>query len=133
MNCIQCGEAHDKKGTYCSKRCADKAYRDRKSGKPDAIPLLRDRSFKKESIDVPAEVGPKNKWCNFCGKSLEQSTMLQFCDIEHQEEYWKTVNREGALKLQIDSRTVIETKKYKRVQELIEAIMGRNGILSFFN
>jgi len=133
--CIQCGQEHEKKGVYCSKRCIDKAYRDRKAGKTSALPIV-DRKpkveSKKERIDIPIEKGPKLKWCNFCGASLETSPMLQFCNRDHQEDYYKTVQRGGALKLKIDSRTIIETRKYTRVQELIEAMLSRNGYISFF-
>ena len=133
--CVQCGQEHDKKGIYCSKRCIDKAYRDRKKGKADALPIVNRKpkiKVKKESIDIPNEVGPKLKWCNFCGDSLERSVMLQFCSKSHQESYHRTVKSGGTLKIKIDSRTIIETKKYNRVQELIEAVLTRNGHISFF-
>jgi hypothetical protein len=132
--CIQCGQEHDKRGVYCSKRCIDKAYRDRKSGKTNALPVV-DRKpkvkVKQERIDIPVETGPKLKWCNFCGASLDTSPMLQFCNKEHQEDYYRVIKSGGALKLKIDSRTIIETRKYNRVQELIETMLSRNSYISF--
>jgi hypothetical protein len=119
--CIQCGEEHEKKGAYCSKRCIDKAYRDRKKGKSDALPLIG--RVKSSRIEIPKETGPKLKWCNFCGASLEHSKMLQFCNSEHQKDYYKTISRGGTLKLRIDAKTVIETKKYNRVQEVIDYLL----------
>jgi hypothetical protein len=132
--CIQCGQEHDKRGVYCSKRCIDKAYRDRKSGKTNALPVVNIKAkdkVKKERIDIPIETGPKLKWCNFCGASLETSPMLQFCNKEHQEDYYRVIKTGGALKLRLDSRTIIETRKYNRVQELIETMLSRNSYISF--
>ena len=131
--CIQCGEKHDKRGAYCSKKCTDKAYRDRKSGKANALPIIDRTPKKKIVVNVPKETGPKLKWCNFCGASLNESTMLQFCNGEHQRSYYETISLEGTLKLRIDSRTTIETKKYDRVQQLIESMMTRNSFLTLFS
>lgn len=125
--CIQCGGEHDKKGVYCSKRCTDKAYRDRKSGKTNALPIIeRQAKTKPVKFIIPKEEGTKLKWCNFCGASIEYSHMLQFCNETHQENYYRTISVGGALKLRIDGRTIIETKKYERVQELIESLLSRN-------
>ena len=121
--CIQCGVEHEKNGAYCSKKCTDKAYRDRKKGKSDALPLIV--KVKSSRIEIPKETGPKLKWCNFCGASLEKSKMLQFCNSEHQKDYYKTISRGGTLKLRIDTKTVVETKKYNRVQEVIDHLLER--------
>jgi len=111
MKCIQCGADHERKGMYCSKNCNDKAYRERK----------------KNAIEVPEEKGEKLKWCNFCGASIEHSPKLGFCNDEHEKDYWTLVHNNGTLKLKIDSRTIIETRRYTRVQEIIDAMMNRNS------
>ncbi len=130
--CIQCGQEHNKRGVYCSKKCTDKAYRDRKAGKANALPILHTKPKEKIVVNVPKETGPKLKWCNFCGATLNESSMLQFCNKEHQLGYYETISIGGTLKLRIDSRTTIETKKYERVQELIESMMSRNSFLTMF-
>ena len=129
--CIQCGEEHEKRGAYCSKRCTDKAYRDRKSGKANALPIIDRKPKEKIEVIIPQETGPKLKWCNFCGASLDESHMLQFCNEEHQKNYYTAITLGGTLKLRIDGRTTIETKKYDRVQELIESLLKRNSWLTF--
>ncbi len=58
--------------------------------------------------------------------------MLQFCNPEHKKEYEKTVKSGKHLKIRLDAKTVIETKKYHRVQELIEAMIAREGYINFF-
>lgn len=130
--CIQCGQEHNKRGVYCSKKCTDKAYRDRKAGKANALPILHTKPKEKIVVNVPKETGPKLKWCNFCGATLNESSMLQFCNKEHQLGYYEAISIGGTLKLRIDSRTTIETKKYERVQELIESMMSRNSFLTMF-
>jgi len=129
MNCIQCAKEHDRKGMYCSKNCTDKAYRHRKAIKEGKI--IKPKHIK-SSVIIPKESGPKLKWCNFCGSSIENSSMLRFCNEDHQVDYYETVSIGGTLKLRLDARTLIETKKYDRVQELIEAMRARNGSLNFF-
>ena len=130
--CIQCGQEHEKRGAYCSKKCTDKAYRDRKAGKANALPILHTKPKEKIVVNVPKETGPKLKWCNFCGATLNESSMLQFCNKEHQLGYYEAISIGGTLKLRIDSRTTIETKKYERVQQLIESMMSRNSFLTMF-
>jgi len=117
MKCIQCGADHERKGMYCSKNCTDKAYRERK----------------KNAIAVPEEKGEKLKWCNFCGKSIEQSPKLAFCNDEHEKDYWRTIRDGGTLKIKVDSRTEIQTRKYYRVQEIVEAMVnrGKYGVTYF--
>ena len=77
MECIQCGEAHDKKGKYCSKRCTDKAYRERKKLRDE---LDRDELIEEEeeNIEIPAETGTKLKWCKYFGLSIENTSKLGF-------------------------------------------------------
>jgi len=134
-NCPQCGQEHERKGIYCSKRCTDKAYRNRKKGVEGALPLFKTpkEEILKEEVKfvIPQEKGPQLKWCNFCGQTLNQNSMLQFCNEEHQFLYYKTIAIGGTLKLQLDARTTIETKKYERVQHLIEAMITRNTFLIF--
>jgi hypothetical protein len=131
--CLQCGQEHERKGIYCSKRCTDKAYRDRKKGVEGALPLFKGikQEIEEVKFEVPKEKGPKLKWCNFCGQPLTTSSMLQFCNEEHQYNYHKTIAIGGTLKIQLDTRTTIETKKYERVQHLIEAMITRNTFLTF--
>jgi predicted nucleic acid-binding Zn ribbon protein len=127
MTCPICSSEHERKGTYCSKKCTDKAYRERKKGSVNAPLLIKRDSVKFPIVNIPKESGPKLKWCNFCGASIEQSHKLGFCNNEHEKNYWTLVHNSGTLKLKIDSRTVIETKKYTKVQEIIDTIMNRNS------
>jgi hypothetical protein len=130
MNCIQCGVEHERKGMYCSKRCTDKAYRERKKAKniidesPDEVELI---------IDIPKEEGVKQRWCNFCGASIENSPKLGFCDNEHEKNYWLAIRLELPLKIKIDSKTIVETRRYHKVQDIIEAMLNRNKLgVTFF-
>lgn len=125
MQCIQCGVIHEKRGMYCSKRCTDKAYRERKKEKiksgnleetPEEIP----------GLVIPEESGEKLKWCNFCGESISNSSKLGFCDEDHERDYWKAVHLNLTLKIKIDSKTVVETRRYHKVQEIIDAMVNRN-------
>jgi predicted nucleic acid-binding Zn ribbon protein len=127
MTCPICSTEHDRKGTYCSKKCTDKAYRERKKGSADAPPLVKRDSVKFQIIPIPKESGPKLKWCNFCGASIEHSPKLGFCNDDHEKDYWTLVHNNGTLKLKIDSRTIIETRRYTKVQEIIDAMMNRNS------
>jgi len=129
MNCQQCGEKHDKKGLYCSKRCCDKAYRERKkTGAPTlAKKAVVPKKAKAPGIAIPKEKGPKLKWCMYCGNSLEHSKKLRFCDDAHERMYWETVNNGNSLKISIDPRTIIVTRKYDRIQEIIEAMLSRQS------
>jgi hypothetical protein len=131
MTCPICSSEHDRKGTYCSKKCTDKAYRARKKGVTDSPPLIGKSGVKSTIIKIPKESGPKLKWCNFCGASIEKSHKLGFCNSEHEKDYWWTVHNKGTLKLRIDSRTIIETRKYDKVQDIIDAMMSRNGVILF--
>jgi hypothetical protein len=126
MECIQCGEAHDKKGKYCSKRCTDKAYRERKKLREelDREELIEEEG---ENIEIPAETGAKLKWCNYCGLSIENSGKLGFCDEHHERDYWYAVHHNLTLKLKIDSKTIVETRRYHKVQDIVEAMMNRKG------
>ncbi len=127
MKCPICSAEHERKGTYCSKKCTDKAYRERKKGNPAAPPLVKKEvSVKTQIIPIPKESGPKLRWCNFCGSSIDNSPKLGFCSDEHEKDYWYTVHNSGTLKLKIDSRTIIETRRYTKVQEIIDAMMNRN-------
>jgi len=127
MTCPICSSEHERKGTYCSKKCTDKAYRARKKGSADAPPLVKKESVKFPIIPIPKESGPKLRWCNFCGASIEHSHKLGFCNDEHEKDYWTLVHNNGTLKLKIDARTIIETRRYNRVQEIIDAMMNRNS------
>lgn len=126
MNCIQCGEAHDKKGKYCSKRCTDKAYRERKKlrDKKEIEDLIEEEEI---HIDIPIESGPKLKWCNYCGASIDNSDKLGFCDGQHERDYWYAVQHNLTLKLKIDSKTIVETRRYHKVQDIVEAMLNRKG------
>lgn len=126
MKCIQCGETHDRKGMYCSKRCTDKAYRERKKlqNKSSSVNEVEEHE---EIIEIPKETGPKLKWCNYCGASIENSPLLGFCDGQHERDYWYAVHHNLTLKLRIDSKTIVETRRYHKVQDIIEAMMNRKG------
>lgn len=126
MRCPICSIKHERKGTYCTKKCTDKAYRERKKGSADAPPLVKRDTVKFSIIPIPKETGAKLKWCNFCGASIEHSSKLGFCDVDHEKDYWTLVHNNGILKLKIDSRTIIETRRYTKVQEIIDAMMNRN-------
>lgn len=128
MKCVQCEDEHDRKGMYCSKRCTDKAYRERKKLKGDGtskkdIPIEVEEE---EEIPIPQETGAKLRWCNYCGASIENSTKLGFCDGQHELEYWRAVHIGLSLKIRIDSKTIVETRRYHKVQEIIEAMLNRN-------
>lgn len=127
MRCPICSIEHERKGTYCTKKCTDKAYRERKKGSADAPPLVKRDTVKFSIIPIPKETGAKLKWCNFCGASIEHSSKLGFCNADHEKDYWTLVHNNGTLKLKIDSRTIIETRRYTKVQEIIDAMMNRNG------
>ena len=126
MRCPICSTEHERKGTYCTKKCTDKAYRERKKGSVDAPPLVKREIEKLPNIHIPKESGSKLRWCNFCGASIEHSPKLAFCNDEHEKDYWTLVHSNGTLKLKIDARTIIETRRYTRVQEIIDAMMNRN-------
>ena len=121
--CIQCGVIHDRKGVYCSKSCNDKAYRMRKKGGTGAAPLVKDLKSDQERVSgEPLPFTSSSKWCNFCGKTLPEGSKSHFCDNTHEKE-WREAKKNGEpLKLKINSRTEIQTKKYDRVQEVIERI-----------
>jgi len=69
----------------------------------------------------------KSTWCNFCGTPLgENPENPHFCSEEHHTEYSITVHEKGVLKIRLDQRTVIETSKYLKVQDLIETMNSRN-------
>lgn len=135
MNCIQCGESHERKGMYCSKRCTDKAYRERKKLKTETS-LKHEEIYeeeKEEIIDIPEEHGEKQRWCNFCGESIENSSKLGFCDGQHERDYWRAVHLNLPLKIRIDSKTIVETRRYHKIQEIIEAMINRNRMgVTFF-
>jgi|LakMenE01Jun11ns_1017448.scaffolds.fasta_scaffold9885091_4 hypothetical protein len=136
MKCIQCGSDHERKGMYCSKRCTDKAYRERKKLKVSETPNKVEDEVElevEEKIDIPNEKGTKLRWCNFCGASIENSPKLGFCDSHHEREYWYAVKHNLALKIRIDSKTIVETRRYQKVQEVIEAMANRNKMgVTFF-
>ena len=125
MRCVQCGAEHTRKGMYCSKSCNDKAYRERKKLKAK---LEADEVDEYAGINIPKEEGEKLRWCNFCGASIENSTKLGFCDSYHEKEYWKAVHNNLPLKIRIDAKTIVETKRYKKVQDIIDAMLNRNKL-----
>lgn len=127
MTCPICSNEHERKGTYCTKKCTDKAYRERKKESANAPSLIKRDPVKFSIIPIPKETGAKLKWCNFCGASIEYSPKLGFCNVDHEKDYWTLVHNNGTLKLKIDSRTIIETRRYTKVQEIIDAMMNRNG------
>lgn len=136
MKCIQCGSDHERKGMYCSKRCTDKAYRVRKKLKESESHSIIEEVEEievEENIDVPVEKGEKLKWCNFCGASIENSPKLGFCDGQHERDYWYTIKHNLPLKIRIDSKTIVETRRYSKVQDIIEAMINRNKMgVTFF-
>lgn len=136
MQCIQCGVNHERKGMYCSKRCTDKAYRERKKLKdikPKQIVGEPSHMDEDELIVIPKEKGNKQKWCNFCGASIANSSKLGFCDDQHERDYWRAVHLELPLKIKIDSKTIVETRRYHKVQDIIEAMLNRNKFgVTFF-
>ena len=128
MKCVQCGIEHYRKGMYCSKRCNDKSYRERKKLK-DKEALESMESI----VEIPKESGPKLKWCNFCGASIDKSDSLGFCDAYHEKEYWRYVHSGLPLKIRIDAKTIVETKRYTKIQDIIEAMVNRNKLgVTFF-
>lgn len=120
MKCIVCGQSNNKKGKYCSKKCTDKAYRDRKKETDQAIARIA-------NVEIAKLPWAKSIWCNFCGTSLgENPENPHFCSEDHYTEYSITVHEKGILKIRLDQRTVIETSKYLKVQDLIETMKSRN-------
>jgi predicted nucleic acid-binding Zn ribbon protein len=133
MNCIICGTAHEKKGIYCSKKCTDKAYRDRKKGLIQAAKSKNDETISREKKAlVKEEKGVKNRWCNYCGTSLEETKMLQFCSDAHHKAFDDAVATNKYLQIKIDDRTTVVTKKYHKVQEIIEKRQTPSVVLRFF-
>ena len=117
-NCLQCGKEYDKKGIYCDKKCADKAYRERKK-----IGNSNIREDDKSSVAslIRIEGAESHKWCNYCGLGLKgDSDYPGFCNEIHAEEYSLTVQKGSTLSIIIDSRTKILTKKYDKIQEIID-------------
>lgn len=135
MGCIQCGAEHERKGMYCSKRCTDKAYRERKKEKIAYAKSLEETPEDEVDliIDIPEEKGEKQRWCNFCGATIQNSPKLGFCDNEHEKNYWLAIRLELPLKIKIDSKTIVETRRYHKVQDIIEAMLNRNKMgVTFF-
>lgn len=132
--CIQCGGLNERKGVYCSKSCNDKAYRMRKKGGTGAAPLVKD--LKLEDVHItgePLRFSSSSKWCNFCGKTLPEASNLHFCDDTHEYGYRDAMKNGAPLKLKINSRTEIQTKKYDRVQEVIERITETSSFFIKFS
>ena len=129
MQCVQCGANHERKGMYCSKSCTDKAYRERKRLKELKLKHNHGETPEEESephVNIPKEKGEKQRWCNFCGATIENSLKLGFCDGQHERDYWRAISLNLPLKLRIDSKTIVETRRYHKVQEIIEAMLSRN-------
>ena len=129
MQCVQCGANHERKGMYCSKSCTDKAYRERKKLKELKLKHNHGETPEEESephANIPKEKGEKQRWCNFCGATIENSLKLGFCDGQHERDYWRAISLNLPLKLRIDSKTIVETRRYHKVQEIIEAMLSRN-------
>lgn len=129
MQCVQCGANHERKGMYCSKSCTDKAYRERKKLKELKLKHNYGETPEEESeprVNIPKEKGEKQRWCNFCGATIENSLKLGFCDGQHERDYWRAISLNLPLKLRIDSKTIVETRRYHKVQEIIEAMLSRN-------
>ena len=129
MQCVQCGANHERKGMYCSKSCTDKAYRERKKLKELKLKHNHGETPEEESephVNIPKEKGEKQRWCNFCGATIENSLKLGFCDGQHERDYWRAISLDLPLKLRIDSKTIVETRRYHKVQEIIEAMLSRN-------
>lgn len=125
MKCVQCGIEHYRKSQYCSKRCTDKSYRERNK--------LKLVESKEDPIEIPEDKGPKLKWCNYCGSPIHNSRRKGFCDSDHEKEYLRCVNNQLPLKIRIDAKTVVETKRYDKVQDIIEAMIARNKLgVTFF-
>lgn len=116
-NCAYCGDSHEEKSIYCSRTCSDRTYRFRKSLKvkqEEEIPHLKND-------------GLKDRWCNFCGSPIETKHNLKFCKHEHEASFREAVKRGVSLNIQVDKRTIIQTSKYDRVQEVIEAVLTRDS------
>ena len=135
--CIQCGGINDRKGVYCSKSCNDKAYRMRKKGGTGAAPLVKDLKLEEKiEFGEPLNFSCTSKWCNFCGKTLSEESKLHklhFCDDTHEYGYRDAMKNGAPLKLKINSRTEIQTKKYDRVQEVIERIVETSSFFIKFS
>lgn len=132
--CIQCGGINDRKGVYCSKSCNDKAYRMRKKGGTGAAPLVKDLKLEgKREFGEPLHFSSSSKWCNFCGKTLPEESKLHFCGLTHEQGYRDAMKNGEPLKLKINSRTEIQTKKYDRVQEVIERIVETSSFFIKFS
>ena len=136
MQCVQCGATHERKGMYCSKSCTDKAYRERKKLKDLKLKHGNEETPEEESdlkLHIPKESGEKQRWCNFCGATIENSDKLGFCDGQHERDYWRAISLNLPLKIRIDSKTIVETRRYHKVQDIIEAMINRNRMgVTFF-
>lgn len=117
--CLQCEGEHDKKGIYCDKKCADKAYRERKKNNEVTVKVTT-KSVVARKIRI--EGGENHKWCNYCGVVInENKDTPGFCSELHWESYSDTIGREGTLTITINDRTKVLTKKYDKVQEIISS------------
>ena len=121
MNCIVCNIEHERRGIYCSKKCGDKAYRDRKRViVVDAVAKPKESINRSKKVSILKEKRAKSKWCNYCGKSIEDTDRLKFCSDEHSQNFLDAIDSGKSLRIKIDHRTTIITDKYNKIQEIIE-------------
>ena len=77
MKCVVCEQDHEKKGKYCSKKCTDKAYRDRKKQTEREVSRMN-------GVKISSFPWSRSKWCNFCGSPIEDNSKNpHFCSDEH--------------------------------------------------
>lgn len=105
MNCLCCNSSIESKNKrkYCSDACRKKYHTSIRSDK---------RKTQRES---------EEQFCNYCGEiiRIKIAKRRKFCNDYHADMFWSRKKCGSPLKIKLDERTHIYTKKYDRVVELI--------------
>lgn len=95
--CAYCTTPFETKfGMYCSPLCKSRAHRAKE---------------KAERI--------KDLICFYCGTAVKDDRKTKFCCEDHKNKYHKAKDRGKPLQIRIDAKTVVYTKKYDSVPEVI--------------
>lgn len=96
INCLHCNspiETNNKRKLYCSDNC--KVYHHRELKKPELN-------------------------CNFCGEIIKKKSYYKFCCDEHKKMFFRRKRYGKTIMIKVDSKTVIETKQYDKIPEIIK-------------
>ena len=95
--CAHCQTNFETKfGMYCSTLCRNRAHRKKKQ-----VERLKDLV------------------CFFCGCQVT-NRQSKFCSTDHKNSFHKANNANKAIKIRLDHKTIIETKKYDSIPEVIK-------------